>query len=241
MDSSILQRDHAVKRGRLAYTSKKPDRMDEERGREWWTSIKHADGKRSLTAHSEIDDQPSVLRYVQLNLDADWRPLDASVRLSVGDQFTGSGWYRFGDGYIECETFTAADGRLTQRMETPPTPYMFGAHAIQNDAWICSSFDLSRRDEIQTLPQLVSSTDHRGATGPTLASVTPVVEFVDEEQLSVIAGDFAAYHFRIGAVEGLPEKHPVYDLWTSADGDFIFLKGSVGGYMQTHYELVEYE
>jgi hypothetical protein len=34
-------------------------------------------------------------------------------------------------------------------------------------------------------------------------------------------------------------EHPDYDVWTSTDGDFIFLKGQVGGYMQTAYELVE--
>jgi len=36
----------------------------------------------------------------------------------------------------------------------------------------------------------------------------------------------------------LPEEHPPYDIWCSADDDYIFLKGGVAGYMQTHYELV---
>ena len=75
-----LQRDHAVRRGRLRYTSKKPDRLDEERGRESWTIVRHADGRRSLQAHSEIDDRPSVLRFVQLNLNPDFSPADAAVR-----------------------------------------------------------------------------------------------------------------------------------------------------------------
>ena len=69
-----LQRDHTVRTGRLRYTSKKPDRMDEERGRESWTMINHRDGRRSLQAHSEIDDRPSVLRFVQINLNADGSP-----------------------------------------------------------------------------------------------------------------------------------------------------------------------
>ena len=39
----------------------------------------------------------------------------------------------------------------------------------------------------------------------------------------------------------LPEEHPPYDVWCTADEDFIFLKGEVGGYMQTYYELMEME
>jgi hypothetical protein len=28
-------------------------------------------------------------------------------------------------------------------------------------------------------------------------------------------------------------------VWCTNDGDYLFLKGAVGGYMQTYYELVE--
>ena len=34
-------------------------------------------------------------------------------------------------------------------------------------------------------------------------------------------------------------QHPPYDVWCTNDGDFLFLKGNVAGYMQTYYELVE--
>ena len=34
MSDDILQRDHRSIRGKILYTSKKPDRMDQERGRE---------------------------------------------------------------------------------------------------------------------------------------------------------------------------------------------------------------
>jgi hypothetical protein len=37
----------------------------------------------------------------------------------------------------------------------------------------------------------------------------------------------------------LPQEHPPYDVWCTADGDYVFLKGAVGGYMQTYYELTE--
>jgi hypothetical protein len=34
-------------------------------------------------------------------------------------------------------------------------------------------------------------------------------------------------------------EHPIYDVWVTADGNYTFLKGTVGGYMMTAYELVE--
>jgi hypothetical protein len=33
--------------------------------------------------------------------------------------------------------------------------------------------------------------------------------------------------------------HPLYDVWTTADEDALFVQGGVGGYMQTWYELVQ--
>jgi hypothetical protein len=238
-DKPYLQRDHAVRTGLVRYTSTKPDRQGEERGRERWTLVRHADGRRSLLAHSEIDDRPSVLRFVQLNVNPDWTPADAFVRITVGDAVRGSGWFRFAEGFAECETLTAADGRVSQRMDFQGRARCFGGHAIQNDAWVTQAVDRSRPGDIQQPRVLLSSTDHRGATGPLLAWVTPSVRYVGAETITVAAGRFDAWHFQFVSVEGLPEEHPVYDVWTSADGDFIFLRGQVGGYMQTHYELAE--
>ena len=66
------------------------------------------------------------------------------------------------------------------------------------------------------------------------------LEFVGKENITVTAGTFDALHFRYVDTAGqLPQEHPPYDVWCSADGDYIFLKGGVGGYMQTYYELVE--
>jgi hypothetical protein len=64
-------------------------------------------------------------------------------------------------------------------------------------------------------------------------------EYVGEEHIEVEAGQFDALHYRFVSSPGLPEVHPPYDIWTTADDDFIFLKGDIGGYMQTYYELVE--
>ncbi len=233
------QRDHVTRRGRLLYTSKKPDRLDEERGREVWTLTRHGDGRRSIMSHGEIDDRPSVLRFVHLTVDANWSPIDAFVRITVGDEFRGSGWYRFAGGVAECETVTALEGRMSQRVPYAGICPGFGGHAIQNDGWVCAAVDLSKPGEAQTFTQLISSSDHRGATGPYIAEARPSVVYLGDEEITVGAGTFPAHYFQFVSVEGLPEEHPIYNVWTSIDGDYVFLKGQVDGYMQTYYELVE--
>ena len=65
------------------------------------------------------------------------------------------------------------------------------------------------------------------------------VVYVGDEVIEVGAGQFNARHFQVtGTAGNLPEEHPPYDVWCTADDNYILLKASVGGYMQTHYELV---
>lgn len=236
----ILQRDHRSVRGTIRYTSKKPDRMDQERGREYFMINVHSDGKRTCIAHSEIDDRPSVMRDITYSIDEDWYPMDCFVRLTVDDRFMGTGWFRFGPDFAECETNTSLDGRVSQRMETNGRLRTFQNHAIVCDAWHMRLFDRSKGPEVQSIDEmLLSSPDHRGATGPMLFRIGFGCEYVGEEHIEVEAGEFDALHYRFVSSPGLPEVHPPYDIWTTADDDFIFLKGDIGGYMQTYYELVE--
>ena len=145
--SDILQRDHRTVRGTIRYTSKKPERLDEERGREYFTINVHGDGKRTCIAHCEIDDRPSVMRDITYSLDEDWYPMDCFVRLAVNDRFMGSGWFRFGPDFAECETYTSLDGRVTQRMATQGRLKTFQNHAIVCDAWHMRLFDLNKAGE----------------------------------------------------------------------------------------------
>lgn len=239
--SDILQRDHRTVRGTIRYTSKKPERLDEERGREYFTINVHGDGKRTCIAHCEIDDRPSVMRDITYSLDEDWYPMDCFVRLAVNDRFTGSGWFRFGPDFAECETYTSLDGRVTQRMATQGRLKTFQNHAIVCDAWHMRLFDLNKAGEgVQSIDEmLLSSPDHRGATGPMLFRIGFGVEYIGEEAIEVEAGKFDSLHFRFVSAPGLPEAHPPYDIWCTNDEDFIFLRGDIGGYMQTYYELVE--
>jgi hypothetical protein len=238
--NEILQRDHRSIRGTIRYTSKKPERMDEERGREYFMINVHADGKRTCIAHCEIDDRPSVMRDITYSLDEHWHPTDCFVRLTVDDQFMGTGWFRFGDDYAECETYTATDGRVSQRMATNGRLQTFQNHAIACDSWHLRLFDLNKGPGVQAIDEmLLSSPDHRGATGPMLFRIGMGIEYVGEETVEVEAGRFDALHFRFVSTPGLPQEHPPYDVWCSNDDDYILLRAGVAGYMQTHYELIE--
>lgn len=232
---------HKTLRGTIRYTSTKPERLGHVRGREYFIVTDQADGTRVLHAHSEIDDEPNVIRDVVMALDAEWYPIDCSVRLTVGDRYEGTGLMRFAQGFAECETINRRDGRISQRIDVSGRVRWLGAHPICGDALCLRIYDLTQGPGREFFPNLMlTSPDHRGATGPMLFSLGFGLEFVGREQVTVAAGHFDALHFRYVDTAGqLPEEHPPYDVWCTDDGQYIFLKGGVGGYMQTYYELTE--
>jgi hypothetical protein len=225
--------------GTIQYTSNQSHRQGAERGRENFQLDVHRDGSRVLAAHCEIDDAPPVVRDVNLRVDADNLPRECFVRIAVGGQFRGSGWFTFGPTEAQCESNTTVEGRVSQRFPLQSPLLAFGNHAIINDAYAMSLYDLSQGPGKQSFFMLLSSPDHRGATGPMIFPVQLAIEYVGEEEIEVIAGRFKARHFRILDV-GMPEEHPDYDLWVTADEHYIVLRATVTGYMQTAYELSSY-
>jgi hypothetical protein len=228
--------------GTIRYTSGQEHRRGVERGREFFRIDFHVDGSRTTAAHGEIDDAPAVVRDVNLRIDADGMPQECFVRIAVGGTFRGSSWFRFSEDEAECEGITTIEGRVSQRMKLKKPLSAFGNHAMVNDGFLLSLYDLSQGPGVQVAEKLLlSSPDHRGATGPMLFEVDLAIEYVGEEELTVAAGTFKALHFRMVDVPGLPLEHPEYDLWVTADGDYVLLKAMVGGYMQTVYELTQYD
>ena len=231
-------------KGSILYTSKKPERMDEERGREHFTLTCQPDGTNVLHAHCEIDDEPMVVRDVVQALDAtSSAPRDCHVRLTVGHAFEGSGWFRFGEHSVECETFNSKDGRISQRIDIAAPVQWMQCHPIVGDALLMKAYDLSQGPGKRFLDNvMLSSPDHRGATGPMLFSLGFGIRYIGEERVRVAAGEFDARHFQVTDTAGqLPEEHPPYNVWCTADDDYILLKAGAEGYMQTHYELTALE
>ena len=235
---------HRIIRGKILYTSRKPERMDEERGREDFAYTVHSDGKRTLTAHCEIEEPaPTVMRDIVYSLDEHDMPMDCFVRLTIGDRFMGAGLFIIRDGTIECESYGPSIGRVSQQMKIGGDYDGFGTHPIQGDAYLTKKMDLSRGPHTRPLRAFLPSPDHRGATPPLIAETNLQLAFVGDEQVAVAAGTFDCRHFRFSDEHGgmATDKgaHPVYDLWVTADEDAIFVQGGVGGYMQTWYELTE--
>jgi hypothetical protein len=240
--------EHETIHGRLLYTSKKPEILDKVRGGETFTITRHLDGRRTLRAQCAIDENsPRVLRDSITNLDAAWRPKEAFVQITVDEEFAGSSWYRFTDTTAECEGFTAREGRISQKIELDQPAPFFGTHPIQADAWHTHCYDMSKGPGEQTVSgYLMCSLHHRGADGPLLFKQDEIVfAFVGRETVEVAAGRFAALHFRIGDNTDddymKTDRHPPYHIWVTDDGDYVMLKAYCTGYMQTYYELVEYE
>lgn len=235
--------EHKTIRGVIRYTSKKPDRLDNERGREYFTLTKQSDGLSVLHAHCEIDDAPNVIRDVTAAFDTTtMRPYDGTVRLSVGSKFEGTGWFRFTQDKAICETFNQRDGRISQSIDIPNRPSWFGNHAIVNDGLLSRIYDVSKgpgKQRIKTV--MMSSPDHRGATGPLIFPLEFSLVYLGDETITVEAGTFAARKFHITdtAQGGLPDEHPPYEMWCTADSDGLMLKAEVKGYMKTAYELIE--
>lgn len=233
---------HKTIRGKILYTSKQAERMNAERGREYFTLTEQTDGMSVLHAHCEIDDTPDVIRDVSCAFETEtMRPLDASVRLSVGSRFEGSAWFQFNGSFSTCELINHQDGRVSQREEHPGPISWFGHHAIINDGFLSRFFPSDANPGKHAMRNvMMSSPDHRGATGPLLYPMQFSVVYEGDEDVSVGAGNFEARRFSITDTAGnLPEEHPPYRMWCSKDKRGLFLQGGVDGYMQTWYELVE--
>lgn len=236
---------HQTIRGKILYTSKKPGREGEERGREFFTFTKHEDGKRTMRALCEIEEpDPTVLRDITYSLDENDMPMDCFVRLTIGDKFMGAGLFRMSADAIECESFGPSLGRVSQRIEIEGGYDGFGTHPIAGDAYITKKMDRSKGPHKRNFRCFLPSPDHRGATPPLLAEARIQLEYVGEETVTVKAGTFDCFRYRFtdddAGMATTNGAHPDYDVWVTADDDAIFVQGGVGGYMQTWYELVEY-
>lgn len=237
---------HSTISGKILYTSRKPGREGQERGRESFTFTHHTDGKRTLRALCEIDEpNPTVLRDVTYSLDENDVPMDCFVRLTIGDEFMGSGWFRMTPDAIECESYGPTIGRVSQRVPIVGDYDGFGTHPIAGDAYITKKMDRSKGPHRRKFRTFLPSPDHRGATPPLLAEANIELEYVGKETVTVKAGTFDCFHYKFtdekGGMATTDGAHPDYDVWVTADEHSIFVQGGVGGYMQTWYELVELE
>jgi hypothetical protein len=195
-------------------------------GFEDWSITRGADGLRVMAAHCEMAlGKDDVVRDSILSVHPDFHPHDASVRI-------------FSDDQASCESWTLEAGRITQTMAITRPLRGFVIHAVQGDGWLSATFPYDKGPGHRQFfgYNLLHSIHHLGATGPMIATTRSGLEYVAREQVSVAAGEFDCHRIRF---VGLTNDHPPYDMWVSADGDFLYVKGEVGGYMDSVFELSE--
>lgn len=242
--TTLHSMSHRTVRGRIRYTSKKPEMLGVERGREWFAFTHHGDGSVVMRAHCEIEEPaPTVLRDVIYAMGPDGQPRNLHVHLIVGDAFMGSGWFDMTRGVVTCESSSPAMGRVSQQVSCDGALDGFGTHPIVGDGFLTRRINVARGPHRRTIRVYVPSPDHRGATPPLAAEVEIDLEYLGDETVTVAAGTFACRRFAYidNSRMGGSVDHPRYELWATADDDAIFVQGGVGGYMATWYELVELE
>jgi hypothetical protein len=210
-------------------------------GEEEWLMTRGRDGLRVLSAHCEMRfEEEEVARDSLLSVHPDFHPHDAFVRIMNKGETTGSGWFRFTDAEAVCESWTAAEGRISQRFPIERPIRSFGIHAVQSDGWLAGPFPYDKGPgHVHFFGRnLLHSTHHFGATGPYIVTTGSGLEYVGPETVEVAAGRFDCHRVRF---VGLTNAHPDYDMWLTRDGDFLYVKGIVRGYMDSVFELVALE
>lgn len=233
------QKKHATKRGVISYQIASPDFPDGDWGREIFTVTRHQNGERVLRAYCELNDDPALIRDVFQRVDKDFHPMDACVRLTEDDLFKGTAWYHFTDQSAEMQGYNMESGRVSAQTAIDRNVRGFGNHSLLGDGWLVARFDRSKGPRQHTFyDNPLTSIDHRGATGPLLERTkASTFEYFGEDEITVPAGTFHCHHFAFVLVSN---NHPPYHLWVTADGDFMFVKGTVDAPYNWSFELIEY-
>ncbi|MEM6626653.1 MAG: hypothetical protein AAF719_08120 [Pseudomonadota bacterium] len=229
---------HVTRKGYIEYRIDSPSFPDGHWGFEDFTLTRHSDGARTLRAHCELWDEDVLIRDVVQSVDKDFTPHDFYARLTKSDAFYGAALYRFTDDEVILEGFNKEDGVISDKRPFGPHMRGFGTHALNADGWMAAKFDRSQGPRQHTFENnLLTSIDHRGATGPAFATTSAsTMKYFGEETVHVKAGAFDCYHFAFVLTSN---DHPPYHFWVTADGDFMFVKGSVDAPYNWTFELID--
>lgn len=223
-----------ARKGRIAYRKAASGTLW---GGEEWRITREDDGTRTLSAHCEMalgDD--AVVRDCVLSLDGEYQPREAYVRICNQGRRTGSGIYWLTKDTLEAQCQSDDDGRLSSTVPIARPLRGFGCHALQADGWLAAAFPFEQGEGSDWFPgrNPNHSLHHLGATGPGVELSESGLRYHGREDVTVPAGTFACRKMEL---VGIVNDHPPYYFWVTTDGDCLFVKGVVEGYMDSVFLL----
>jgi hypothetical protein len=157
---------------------------------------------------------PQVARDVIYAVDADRRPIDCTIRTSVGDAASSSAWFAFSERGVACELTCPRLGRVSQTHGRSGRPRSFGTHALVNDGWHAALYDHAAGGVQSFADCPVSAVSETGETSLLAEYVRVQLEFAGNEHIEAPVGMFTAGHYRLGFARYAP-----IDIWVrSSDG-----------------------
>lgn len=213
--------------GYIAYLA--PDRL--EVGRERFELLSRSGGF-TLRAFCEID-EIALTRDVTLAMNRAWRPLDGFCRITKNGRRDSALWFDVTEKAVRLDGWIG--GARTRRTTFPlsePLAYL-GLHPLQGDALIVNARGTDLRGEYVPIASVTNSVSTDGDEAPGLRPITIDVAYVGEEDVMVLAGTFAARHFRLRWQPSWPPA----DLWVRQQ-DCVFLKME-WAHVPITYELAE--
>lgn len=204
----------------------------QEWGREHFSGSVHSRG-RSFRAVCEMDDA-RLLREASWSVTEDWRPREGYVRNTRDGSMIGACWYSVTDRMVECEGFTAGEGRVSKRIEAPRAIDFLGMHPLAGDAITAMVRGTDERGVEKPLLCAANSMAHLGDQDLSVMLVEPVVAYMGAEQITVGAGTFDALRYTIRWSDQVPH---LTDYWIEPSDclPLLAVLPSIG----ERYELME--
>ncbi|MDR7101736.1 hypothetical protein [Croceicoccus sp. BE223] len=184
-------------------------------GREDFAIDVRADG-RTVRSYCEMA-EGDLTRDASWTLDPSHRPVEGHVRVVQHGRQAGSAWYRFGDGFTECESLTATMGRTTQRLDGDAR--YLGLHPLVGDGLIALARGTDAPGTERRIESVTCSYDVNGETSLVALPIDIGVTYVGEEDLTVPAGTFRAHRHAIRWQPHWPAAH----LWVLGE-DAVFVR-----------------
>lgn len=176
--------------GKIKYTV---DATKEYRGEEDWRLTVHPNGSRTIRMTNPIA-ATKILRDVVLQVDKNYRPVNVFISHWEGGVQRGIGFY-YVDGPRMNAVVSAPNGVLQQSVAVPER-FSIGSRPQGPFAWHAAHYDFEKRG-LQRYTSYVM--DRVGTSiGSILGKVhSNDIELLGEPKLTVGAGTFDTWHFRI--------------------------------------------